>query len=390
MKLVTRDLNGGEELHSVHLVTLNLVVMKKAGLLVCLVMVLLGNLHAQSKIENVILITTDGLRWQEVFQGMDPVLANDRAFNQGDSADIYKAFWAEDAITRRTKLMPFFWSTIAGSGQLYGNRAYGNNVNNANPHWFSYPGYSEILTGYGDEKINSNEFPPNPHVTVLEFLHKQPAFKNKIAVFGAWDAFDRIVNEQRSGIPVISAFDPVGGNKPTAAEKLINQLQQDVFKPWDNHECLDVFTHYAAMENLKVRKPKVMQISYGETDEWAHAGMYKNYLNAAHMVDKWIGDIWNFVQSDPQFKNKTAIIITTDHGRGDKVKEEWKHHGSKIVGADEIWVAVLAPGIVAKGEVKTPMQLYQQQVAQTLAKFLGQRYTAAHPIAPELKEIWEK
>ena len=56
--------------------------MKKAGLLVCLVVVLLGNLHAQSKIENVILITTDGLRWQEVFQGMDPVLANDRAFNQ--------------------------------------------------------------------------------------------------------------------------------------------------------------------------------------------------------------------------------------------------------------------------------------------------------------------
>ena len=66
---------------------------------------------------------------------------------------------------------------------------------------------------------------------------------------------------------------------------LINQMQKDVFKPWDLNECLDVFTHFSAMENLKVRKPKVMQISYGETDEWAHAGMYKNYLNAAHMVE---------------------------------------------------------------------------------------------------------
>ncbi|MCF1715573.1 alkaline phosphatase family protein [Flavihumibacter sp. RY-1] len=364
--------------------------MKKAGLLVYLLLLYIVNVQAQSKIENVILITTDGLRWQEVFQGMDPVLANDRAFNQGDSADIYKAFWAADAVERRSKLMPFFWSTISTSGQLYGNRAYGNKVNNANPHWFSYPGYSEILTGYGDEKINSNDFPPNPHITVLEFLHKQPAYKNKIAVFGAWDAFDRIVNEQRSGIPVISAFDPVGGSKPTPTEQLINQMQKDVFKPWDLHECLDVFTHFAAMENLKVRKPKVMQISYGETDEWAHAGMYKNYLNAAHMVDKWIGDIWNYVQSDPHYKNKTAIIITTDHGRGDKVKEEWKHHGSKIVGADEIWIAVLAPGIPAKGEVKQPVQLYQQQVAQTVAKFLGQTYTATHPIAPAVKEIWEK
>lgn len=364
--------------------------MKKAVAFLLLLTVSLGRLSAQMKIENVILITTDGLRWQEVFQGMDPVLAADRAFNQGDSAAIFQHYWAEDAAVRRAKLLPFFWSTIAKTGQLYGNRLVGNNVNNANPHWFSYPGYSEILTGFGDEKINSNEFPPNPHVTVLEFLHQQPAYKNKIAVFGAWDAFDRIVNEQRSGIPVISAFDPVGGKNPTANERLINQLQKDVFKPWDKHECLDVFTHYSALENLKVRKPRILQISYGETDEWAHAGMYKNYLNAAHQLDQWISDIWQYVQSDPQYKNKTAIIITTDHGRGDKVKEEWKHHGSNITGADEIWLAVLAPGIPAKGEVQVPMQLYQQQVAQTLAKFLGQKYTAAHPIAAEVKEIWEK
>ena len=113
-------------------------------------------LHAQ-KIENIIIITTDGFRWQEVFTGMDSSLANDKRFNQGDSAYIYKKYWAENANERRKKLMPFFWDTIEKNGQVYGNRNFSNKVDNANPYWFSYPGYNEIFTGYPDTAVNSND-----------------------------------------------------------------------------------------------------------------------------------------------------------------------------------------------------------------------------------------
>lgn len=65
-------------------------------------------------------------------------------------------------------------------------------------------------------------------------------------------------------------------------------------------------------------KPRVLYIAYGETDEWAHAGQYRFYLDAAKQVDAWIKKIWEFVQTDPQYKNKTALLITVDHGRGDK------------------------------------------------------------------------
>ncbi len=58
-----------------------------------------------------------------------------------------------------------------------------------NPHWFSYPGYSEILTGFVEPSITSNDKVPNPNVTVLEWLHRQPAFKEKVAAFGSWDVF---------------------------------------------------------------------------------------------------------------------------------------------------------------------------------------------------------
>ena len=186
--------------------------MRRLLLLPCLFLALCG--HSQ-RAENIIIITTDGLRWQELFNGMDSVIANNSRFNEGDSLMIYEKYWAATGTERRQKLLPFLWSGVAADGQVYGNRAYGNNVDVANPYWFSYPGYNELLTGFPDTAINSNSYPPNPHVTVLEFLNQQPRFRGRVAAFGAWEAFNRILNEERSGIPVKAAYYSFGGARPT-------------------------------------------------------------------------------------------------------------------------------------------------------------------------------
>lgn len=360
----------------------------KNSLLICLLLIT-SNVFAQRKTDNIIIITTDGLRWQDLFKGMDSAIANNPQFNEGDSSYIYEHYWDANEEVRRKKLMPFTWSTIVDNGMVFGNRTKGVKVNNANPYWFSYPGYSEIMTGYADTAINSNGYQPNPHVTVLEFLNKQAKLKGRVAAFGAWNAFDRILNEARSGVPVINAFDATGGKNPTANEKLLNRLNQQAYKPWLEDECLDVFTHHAAMEWLKTRKPKVLYIAYGETDEWAHAGKYRSYLDAAHQVDAWIKEIWEFVQKDPQYKGKTTILITTDHGRGDLKKEEWTSHGSSIVGAGEIWFSAMGPDTPLRGEPESDIQLYQDQFAQTIAKLMGYTYTAIHPINNEIMYMFK-
>jgi Metalloenzyme superfamily. len=364
--------------------------MKKCKIIGLFIFLFLSNINfsfAQQKAENIIIITTDGFRWQEVFGGMDSVIANQRKYNQGDSNYIFKKYWANDASVRRQKLLPFLWSTVADNGQIYGNRKFGNKVDNSNPYWFSYPGYSEIFCGYVDTLINSNSYKNNPHTNVLEFINKQPKYKNKVAAFGAWEAFNRILNEPRSGFPVIAAFDPCGGKNPNADERLINSMLKDSYKPWDEDECLDVFTHYEAMAHLKKNNPKVLYIAYGETDEWAHAGQYKDYLDAAHQFDAWVKDIWNYIQSKPQYKNNTSLFITVDHGRGDINKDQWRSHGSDIPDAHEIWFAVMGPGIPAKGEMKSNVQIYQKQFAQTIASLLGLKFSAAHPVATKVREI---
>jgi hypothetical protein len=357
----------------------------KSKIVLFFLVLAMGQLHAQQKAENLVIVTIDGLRWQEVYKGMDSIIAADKKFNQEDSNYLFTTYWKPTEEARRKAIFPFLWSVVAQKGQLYGNRSLGNRVDNANPYWFSYPGYNEIITGYPDTAVNSNDYPNNPNTNLLEFLNQRPEFKGKVSAFGAWEAFNRIFNEPRSGFPVTAAFDPIGGKTPGPKESLLNQMLQDSYKPFGDGECLDVFTHYAAMQYLQEKKPRVLFIGYGETDEFAHEGRYKDYLAAAHHVDTWLKSIWDYLQSTEQYRNKTALLITVDHGRGDQVKSTWTDHGQSVPDAHEIWFALIGAGIPAKGEVKQAGQVFQKQLAQTLANLMGFEFKADHPVGEAIR-----
>ncbi|MES2893214.1 MAG: phosphoglyceromutase, partial [Bacteroidota bacterium] len=137
-------------------------------------------------------------------------------------------------------------------------------------------------------------------------------------------------------------------------------------------------------------QPKVLYIAFDETDDFAHGGEYDQYLKSAFSQDAVIADLWKYIQSTPQYKNKTTLLITTDHGRGDKDKENWKHHGAKIEDAGQIWIAALGPDSEATGELKQSGQLYQQQLAATIAGLLNLVFTANHPVAAPVRSILKK
>ena len=355
----------------------------------CLILALFClQLYAQkpNPIENIIVITTDGLRWQEVFKGADSAIVEDDHFNQFRKSGIYERFGGKTAEERRRKLMPFFWSQFLKGGSIYGNRGYGNFVNVKNPYWFSYPGYSELFCGFVDTLINSNHYKPNPNTNVFEFINEQQKFKDKVAFFGEWDAFDNILNKKRSKFTIVCGLN-AGPQTGDSTQSLLGRMKRESYLPMDTDLVQDVFVHYEAMDYLKKKKPHVMYISYGETDEWAHEGMYLNYLVAANRVDKWLGDIWNYIQHDPQYKDKTALLITVDHGRGDKEKKLWTSHKNTIAGSNEIWLGLICPGLPAMGEVKDKGQIYQQQMAETIAEILGLEFKCEHWVAPSIFKL---
>ena len=334
---------------------------------------------AERKTRNIIFVMTDGLRWQEVFSGADAALMNKENGGVTDIDALKQAYWRETASARREALMPFLWNVIAKNGQIYGNRKLESDAHVTNNMNFSYPGYNETLCGFADPRIDSNKKFPNPNVTVLEWLHGKPAYRRKVAAFAAWDVFPFIFNAQRAGFVVNAGYDPLTVAPVTPGIALLNRLKAQTTRVWAG-EPFDSFTFHTASEYLKQHKPKILFLSLGETDEWSHEGKYAEYLDAAHRVDEYLRELWETVQSMPQYRGSTTLIFSPDHGRGE-APVEWKSHGQKIPDSKFIWMAFLGPDTPALGERSKIAAVTQSQIAATLAALLGEDYLAEVPKA---------
>ncbi|WP_036381684.1 alkaline phosphatase family protein [Muricauda sp. MAR_2010_75] len=347
--------------------------MKNFKRILCIICYLGVMVAAQCQEKNdtkVILITLDGFRWQELFMGADSLLVANEDYVQ-DTASLKKTFWRDTPKERRETLMPFFWSEVASMGQLHGNRTLGSKVNLTNTMWFSYPGYNEILTGAADDaRITSNDKIPNPNTTILELFNNTSEGKGKVAAFGSWDVFPYIVNEERSGVPVNAGYEKATGDDLTEREKMLNDIQRQAPIIWESVR-LDVFTHNYALEEMKKNHPKLLYISYGETDDFAHGGFYDFYLQAAQRTDAMIKELWEFTQQDEFYKDQTIFLLTTDHGRGTQPLKTWKSHGSGIEGAGGVWFVTFGKGVAPMGEVHEEEQLYSNQIAPTVLQEMG-------------------
>ncbi len=356
--------------------------MQNKSVLFLLLCIFTSLTFAQSKTENVILITFDGARTQEVFGGLDlEILKSKIKRGKVEDNEFYKKYWAETAEERRLKLMPFFWGTLMKEyGSIAGNRALGSSVKTTNKMWFSYPGYSEILTGQAhDDVIKSNDRTRNQYTSVLEFLQRKMKLnKTQAALFGSWDVFNWIGEHQEGAITINAGHEPYDLiNDPEI--QALSKLQNEKLSPWDSVR-FDHFTVKFALAHMKKFQPRVVHIALGETDDWAHGGEYGHVLHSFASNDKQIKEIWDFLQSSPKYKGKTSILFTTDHGRG-KTTADWTDHGEKVPEAQNIWMAFVSPDNALRGEWKNAEPIYQNQAAATLCRWLGFDYSENNPNA---------
>jgi hypothetical protein len=80
-------------------------------------------LFSQSSCENIFIISTDGMRWQEIFNGADSALLFNTKYVK-DTATLPYLYWDASLEERRKKLMPFTWNYIAKKGQLWVTAAF--------------------------------------------------------------------------------------------------------------------------------------------------------------------------------------------------------------------------------------------------------------------------
>ena len=339
---------------------------------------------------SVVLVTLDGVRWQEVFRGIDKTLVDDERYTR-DSGLLRDKYWHDDANKRRELLLPFLWSRMAPQGAVIGNRDRESYIEVNNEWWFSYPGYNELLAGKVDLAIKSNDKVPNPNINVFEIINGLPEYGGRVLAFGSWDVFPYIMNTERSRIPVSTDIESLASLN-IEAEWLVSAAET-LPNLWPSTQ-LDFFTGVSAIQALKELKPRATYIAFGETDEFAHEGRYDMYIDAIHRSDIMISKIWETIQSDPNYRDRTTLVVTTDHGRGN-TPDSWIGHGSPKAmelwgitdapdgrpGSNEVWLAAIGPSIKAAGEISGHWR--QSQVAATV---MGALRLSANTLMPDADE----
>ena len=291
---------------------------------------------------NVILVVSDGLRWQEVFRGADSTILFGAPSALGDNAaELRRKYWRPTVRERREALMPFVWGTLAREGLLLGNRDLESHVDVTNEMRFSYPGYNEMLVGTPDSRIDRNDYGPNPNETVFEWLNKRREFRGRVAAFGTWDTFRDIFNERRSGIDIHT-----NGAKP-----------------------IDIVVQWSVLPYLERERPRAVFVGFAETDDWGHEGRYDRFLEAVHAVDAYMGQLWSAAQKNPQYRGKTTLLFTADHGRG-RTASDWQSHGADIPGAEETFLVMIGPSVAAKSEGRNTRN-FLGEVAGATANAVG-------------------
>jgi hypothetical protein len=347
---------------------------------VALVLVVIGVLQlSASAADNVLFVTWDGFRWQELFGGAEEALISKDLGGVPEVPALRSAFWRETPEDRREVLLPFFWGVVAKQGQVFGDPSKSAASRVTNGKKFSYPGYNEMFAGFADPAINSNNKVPNPNINVLEYLHRQPGFGGKVAAFATWDVMEFILNRQRSGLLIQVGWTEIEDESLTPGQKQVNELVRKLPRLWRGN-AFDTITIQAAKEHLLKHRPRVMYIGLGETDEWAHMRRYDLYLEAAQQSDRCLRDFWELLQNLPQYQGKTALVLTTDHGRG--LGRDWTNHSAATAGAEFIWIAALGADVPALG-VRQDVETTQSQVAATIAQLVNVDFSRASPQAAQ-------
>lgn len=84
--------------------------MRQSSLTLVLLLFSILTIAQGLKTKNIVIITLDGVRWQEIFEGADSAILYNPEYVRDKKTQ--ETFWHSDPRERRKKLFPFFWETI--------------------------------------------------------------------------------------------------------------------------------------------------------------------------------------------------------------------------------------------------------------------------------------
>ena len=145
----------------------------------------------------------------------------------------------------------------------------------------------------------------------------------------------------------------------------------------------DELTFFITREVMREFAPRVLLVNFWDMDV-AHWGSYSLYLQAITKTDRLTGMLWDEVQSNPNYKDKTTILVLPELGRdGDQnASNGFLNHRSGDASCRNMWMLAMGAG-VKRGETDRPV--HHVDVSATAAELLGVQATEiAGRAIPEL------
>lgn len=107
---------------------------------------------------------------------------------------------------------------------------------------------------------------------------------------------------------------------------------------WDDEVTTSRF-----LSAMSLTSPVVSFLNFGGIDMGGNTQIWSEYIRAVQRADSLVAVIWQAIQSNPTYANKTDLIIAGDHGRHSEGSGDWWDHGDGCLGCRRIPLLALGP-----------------------------------------------
>jgi hypothetical protein len=313
---------------------------------------------ADSVAGSVILVVLDGVRWQEVFEGVDPMLARRQGLPR------------EEVVDARA-LMPTLHEVLIGRGVAVGAPGHGLDMRATGPNYVSLPGYTEILTGRTASSCHDNLCPAASRPTLADEVASAGSVAGDAVVIASWESLERAASSGADGV-VISAgrhggsrlhrlrADPVERDLADEASRASPFPGEADFRP-------DHYTADLALLELERHAPRFLFLGLGEPDEYAHRDDYRGYLRSLRAADAVLARLVAALDRMGDRGRRTAIFVTTDHGRS----RSFRDHGGFAPESGRVWLVASGGRIAPRGLLDSNIPHRLADIAPTMRELLA-------------------
>jgi hypothetical protein len=109
----------------------------------------------------------------------------------------------------------------------------------------------------------------------------------------------------------------------------------------------DELSVYITRQLMRQQSPGLLWITLHDIDI-AHAGAYSLYIDGIRRTDRLCAELWNTIQSEPEYKDHTTMFILPDFGRDsddDAGGNGFQHHRTGDALSRTTWMLALGAGV---------------------------------------------